>query len=64
MVSVPQAKILTRQGLLKPRYNLPRSLVEAVGMLKGKKRVNPLRYQRQLRREWEKRLTKLYRSYP
>ena len=42
---------------LKPilRYPLPESWTNAIGLLKGK-RIDPLRYQKQIRKGWEKRL--------
>jgi hypothetical protein len=40
------------------RYSLPKSLVSAAGMLKGKV-PDGVRYQKQIRKEWEKRLGKL-----
>ena len=41
------------------RRHLPRSWIEAAGILKGKKGIDALRYQRQLRKEWERRFKKL-----
>ena len=46
----------------KARILLPKGWVEAAGLLKGKKRVHPLRYQKQIRGVWEARLKKLAAS--
>jgi len=54
----PQAKIITPEKIQELRYPLPKSWTEAIGILK-KKAVHPLRYQRQTRKDWEKRLEKL-----
>lgn len=47
--------------LLHQSRALPKSMLKAAGLLKGRKKVNPLTYQRQLRKEWERRFNKLSR---
>ena len=47
--------------LLRQRRTLPRSMLKAAGLLKGRKKVNPLIYQKELRKEWERRFNKLSR---
>lgn len=42
------------------RYQLPKSLVVAAGMLKGKL-PQGVKYQKAMRKEWEKRSAKLKR---
>jgi hypothetical protein len=53
-----QAKIITPEKLREIRYPLPKSWTEAIGILK-RKQINPLKYQRRIRKDWEKRLKKL-----
>ena len=57
-----QAKILSPEKLEKLRYSLPQSWIEAAGILKRKK-IDPLRYQRQIRKEWDERLKKLSKIF-
>jgi hypothetical protein len=52
------AKIIAPEKIQEIRYSLPKSWVEAIGILK-KKRINPLQYQRRIRKGWEKRLKKI-----
>jgi len=54
-----KAKILIPKILEKYSYPLPKSWVRAAGILKAKKPVNPLKYQKQIRQEWNERLEKL-----
>jgi len=54
MANNQQAKILSPEKLATLRQSLPRSWLEVAGILK-KKGVHPLRYQRRIRKEWEKR---------
>ncbi len=54
-----QAKVLTPQELQHMRYPLPRSWTKAAGILKGKRQINPLTYQKEIRKEWDSRLKKL-----
>ncbi|MBI4159975.1 hypothetical protein HY504_02315 [Candidatus Wolfebacteria bacterium] len=49
---------LVRKNSLSLRRSLPQSWINAIGILKGKN-INPLRYQKQERRGWTKRLKKL-----
>jgi len=59
MAKNKQATIIDVKEMLKPQKRvLPKSWVKAAGLLKHKK-VNPLKYQRQVRVEWEKRFKKL-----
>ena len=53
------AKILTKEDLKRYKQPLPQSWKKAAGLLKGKKVVDPVAYQRGVRAEWEKRLKKL-----
>ena len=61
MANTQQAKIITPKELEKLRRPLPRIWVVAAGILKGRKRIDALRYQRQIRKEWDRRLRKLAR---
>lgn len=40
---------------------LPKSWIKAAGLLKGKKKLNPLVYQKKIRKEWECRFGELNR---
>jgi len=42
------------------RYSLPKGWTDAIGILKGKG-IDPVRYQRQIRAEWGKRLKRQIR---
>jgi hypothetical protein len=53
-----QVKIITPEKLQEIRYSLPKSWIGAIGVLK-KKRINPLQYQRRIRKGWGKRLAKI-----
>ncbi len=55
MKTIEQAKIITPEQLRTVRYPLPQSWINAAGILKGKKKVNALRYQKAIRKEWDKR---------
>lgn len=59
-----QVKIISPEKLSRFRYSLPlpRSWLEAAGILKGKK-IRPLSYQKRIRKEWEERLKKLSKIY-
>ena len=56
-----QAKVISPEGLKHFRYPVPDSMIKVVGLLKGKKRVDPLGYQKKIRKEWNNRLAKLER---
>jgi len=56
-----KTKILSPEKLSELRKSLPRSWLEAAGILTARKRVNPLLYQKRIRKEWEKRLRRLSR---
>jgi hypothetical protein len=56
-----QARVITPQELAVLRYPVPQSWLDVAGILKGKKKVNALAYQKQIRKEWDKRLNKLQR---
>lgn len=58
--SVTQARIITRRELAPIRYPLPKNWTGAIGILKGKG-IDPVRYQRQIRAEWGKRLKRQIR---
>ena len=53
-----RANVLTVGQLDEVRYPLPPGWTEAAGILKGKT-IDALRYQREVRRDWERRLKKL-----
>lgn len=53
------ARIITLEELPTLRYPLPASWKKAAGMLRGRK-IDPVKYQRQIRAEWEKRLKRQY----
>jgi hypothetical protein len=57
-----QATIINVKEILKSRKTLPKSWIKAAGLLKHKK-VNPLKYQKQIRAEWEKRFKKLLKTF-
>ena len=57
-----QAKIITPQELGTMRYPVPQSWIKVAGILRGKKKVGALAYQRQIRKTWETRLDKLERK--
>ena len=61
MANNHQAKILTPEELKEARHPLPKSWTDAAGILKGKKRVDALKYQKQIRREWDRRSKELSR---
>ena len=63
MANAQGAKILTPEKLDTLRRPLPRGWLEVAGILK-KKKIDPLRYQRKIRREWEKRWKKLFKISP
>lgn len=49
--------VLTAEDVKHLRYPLPESWKKAAGMLKGRKNlVDPVKYQRNIRQEWEVRL--------
>jgi len=52
MSKVQGAKIVTPKQLQTLEYPLPKSWVEAAGLLK--KKVGGLRYQKKIRKEWER----------
>jgi len=53
--TLKQATILTAQELEDYRYPIPKSMIQAAGLLKGKK-IDVLKYQKEIRADWEKRL--------
>ena len=53
------ATTLLPEELTRMNYKIPRVWDLAAGLLKGKKRVDPLRYQRVIRRGWAKRTQRL-----
>jgi len=58
MANNQQTKILSPEKITTLRIPLSQNWLKAAGILK-KRRINPLNYQRQIRKEWEKRLKKL-----
>ena len=59
--TLKQARIITPQDLQTMRYPVPQSWLDVAGILNGKKKVNALAYQKQIRKGWRKRLAKLER---
>ncbi len=59
--TLKQARIITPQELETMRYPVPQSWLNVAGILKGKKKVSALAYQKQIRKTWETRLAKLER---
>lgn len=53
-----QAKIIKPHQLTALRYPLPKSWKKAAGILKGRE-VDALKYQKEIRSAWRKRLEKL-----
>ncbi|MDP3956446.1 MAG: hypothetical protein Q8P97_00435 [bacterium] len=54
--TLSQLQVTGAQEVSRLRYPLPSSWTAAAGILKGKKRTSALQYQKQMRKEWEKRL--------
>lgn len=54
-----QAKVITPRELKALRFPIPQSWIKAAGILKGKKKVNALAYQKQIRKAWDRKLAKL-----
>lgn len=61
MTQTTQAKIITIEELRAVPVQLPKSWTNVIGILKGK-RINPLQYQRRIRKGWARRNEKLYRT--
>ncbi len=59
--TLKQASTITPQDLETMRYPVPQSWLDVAGILKGKKKVNALAYQKQIRKGSGKRLSKLER---
>ena len=57
--TLDRAKIITPQILETLHHPVPQSWLDVAGILKGKKKVNALKYQKQVRKDWDKRLNKL-----
>ena len=55
-----QATILTPKEVMEYRVPLPASWKKAAGLLKGRK-IDGLKYQKQIRKEWDERTRKLER---
>ena len=53
--TLKQATVLTPQELEDYRYPIPESMTAAAGLLKGKK-IDALKYQKEIRAGWERRL--------
>lgn len=56
------AKILTVKELDRLTRPLPEAWIKAGGLLRHKK-IDPIAYQRKIRKEWEDRLRKLEKGY-
>lgn len=56
-----QAHPMKLIDLPSPSQLLPKSWLKAAGLLKGKKKLDPLAYQKKIRKEWERRFSKLTR---
>ena len=56
------ATITSIDELDKLRYPLPKSWIRTAGIWKNKK-IDPIKYQKQVRREWEVRLKKLEKQF-
>ena len=54
-----RARMITPQILKTLRHPVPQSWLDVAGILKGKKLVNGLAYQKQIRKEWDARLKKI-----
>ena len=59
--NLKQARSITPQELETMRQPVPQSWLNVAGILTGKKKVSALAYQKQIRKEWDKRLNKLER---
>ena len=44
--------VIKLQGVKLPMRRLPKTLIQAVGLLVGKLKKTPLQYQKTLRKEW------------
>lgn len=60
MKTKAKATIITADGVSNTIYNLPNSWKRALGILQHK-RIDPLRYQKTIRKDWAKRLHKQQR---
>lgn len=56
-----EARVVRPHELHTLQYSLPAIWNKAAGLLKGKKIVDPVRYQRAIRKAWEARLQRQYR---
>lgn len=59
MSQTAQTKPILLSKARRAHYSLPHSWTEAAGILKGKRRVSPLRYQKRARQEWDRRWKKV-----
>ena len=55
---------MTPEEVQHVRYPLPKSWVAATGILKGKRHVDALKHQKQIRKEWEQRSKKFAKMLP
>lgn len=55
-MNISGATVLTPRQWSKHRRALPKSWIEAAGMLEGKLPKDPVAWQRQIRAEWDERL--------
>lgn len=58
--TIQRPKVITPKELRETERPLPGAWLRAAGILKRKK-IDPLRYQKKIRQEWEARLKKLAR---
>lgn len=56
-----QTQHMELTDLLNRRRSLSKSWIKAAGLLKGKKKLDPLAYQKKIRKEWARRFNKLTR---
>lgn len=58
MVIIQQTKTISVKNIRNIQYPAPYGWRTAAGILKGKKYINPVKYQKEIRREWNKRIEK------
>lgn len=57
MATLEKSASQTKLNIATSKQALSKAWIKAAGILKGKK-INPLHYQKQIRKEWEKRIKK------
>ncbi len=53
------ARVIEPTAVENLRYNVPKSLFDVAGILKASRRIDPLPYQKKIRRSWGKRFARL-----